>query len=124
MDKLEKPLRRLANSLPKQRRSLMKKVAIVVPSPYGQTAKIAHFMQDRLALTADRVELLHPKGDEHRPAASLEGFDAVIIGGPVFIGKFLPDLIEWTRENLDKINGMPSAFFSVSLNAADKRPQA
>jgi menaquinone-dependent protoporphyrinogen oxidase len=102
----------------------MKKVAIVVPSPYGQTAKIAHFMQDRLALTVDRVELLHPTGDENRPPANIDGFDAVIIGGPIFNGKYMPELVEWTRQNLDKLNAIPCGFFSVSLNAADKRPQA
>ena len=84
---------------------------------YGQTAKIAKFLQTELEAAGMHVQRLSPSD-------KLTDVDAVIIGCPVYIGKFAPEVIEWTRSNLAKLNAISTGFFSVSLNAADARPKA
>lgn len=95
----------------------MKRVAIVVASQYGQTAKIGKALQS----TFEAAGML---ADVVQPDKRLEDYDGVIIGSPVYIGKFNSEIVAWTKENLPKLNRMRTAFFSVSLNAADKSPLA
>ncbi len=98
-----------------------KQVAIIVSSQYGQSAKIARFIRDRFLVQGHHVSLFNFAADE---APDLTGCDTVIIGGPVYIGKFSKQLTVWTKENVALLNDLTCGFFSVSLNAADKRPQA
>jgi len=102
----------------------MKQVAIILDSPYGQTAKIGERILWRLTRAGYTVHLfnLDPKADH--PQIVLTRFDAVIIGGPIYVGKFPHHLTDWTRKNAALINLMGPALFSVSLNAADPRPEA
>jgi menaquinone-dependent protoporphyrinogen IX oxidase len=50
--------------------------------------------------------------------------DLVIIGAPVYAGHFPKALMCWARENRDWLHTKKLAFYSVSLNAADLRPEA
>lgn len=95
----------------------MKSIAIVVATKYGQSFKIANALASEFESLGVKTALLTP--DEE-----LGSFEAVIIGSPVYIGKFVPEVTAWTKKNLVRLNASPAGFFSVSLNAADKRPQA
>lgn len=99
----------------------MKQIAIVYQSKYGQTAKIARHMHDHLLQKDIGVRLLELKTKTDDPVLDAP-VDAVIVGGPVYALKYSPLLIAWTKKHLAEINRLRSAFFSVSLNAADKRP--
>ncbi|MGE0526597.1 MAG: flavodoxin domain-containing protein [Bdellovibrionales bacterium] len=100
----------------------MKKVAIVYSSKYGQTEKIAGFIGEYLtkmgvsaieyALSEDSDQLLDP------------AIDGIILGAPVYAGLFPRALVNWTVKNRPKLERLPSAFFSVSLNVADSKPEA
>jgi len=100
----------------------MKKIAIVVATQYGQTTKIA----ERIAAVlrgrghSVRTFTLIKRKDIER----FDEFDAVVVGGPVYAGKFPGPLMKWTKKHADQLQQKPTAFFSVSLNAADKRPAA
>jgi len=102
----------------------MKRVAIILDSPYGQTAKIGERILWRLKRTGYSVELFNLERKADTPQIVLTRFDALIIGGPVYVGKFPHPLTEWTRKNAALINLTSPALFSVSLNAADSRPEA
>lgn len=99
----------------------MKRVAIVVASQYGQTTKIANRIGSQFRERGWEFELIVATEPIDM---QLERFDAVVIGAPVYIGRFTPLIVDWTRKNAPALNSMKAAFFSVSLNAADKRPHA
>lgn len=60
--------------------------------------------------------------DEARP--TIEEYDMLVVGAPVYTGKFSPKLIAWLKDSKGLLATKPTAFFSVSLNAADARPKA
>lgn len=102
----------------------MKQIAIVFVSPYGQTAKIAERLATVLRERDHDVTTFALSKQEDLSLKNLSVFDGFIIGGPVYAGKFPKSLVEWTRNHVTMLNGLPTAFFSVSLNAADKRSDA
>ncbi len=102
----------------------MKHVAIVVTSHYGQTVKIAECLRSVLEEFDQYVRLFVVQNESDLNLVRLEHFDAVIVGAPVYVGKFPLLLTDWAKSHREIICNMPSAFFSVSLNAADKRPEA
>ncbi|HZT44346.1 MAG TPA: flavodoxin domain-containing protein [Chthonomonadaceae bacterium] len=101
----------------------MKHAAIIVASVHGQTRKIAEYLCQRLQSYGMTAEVFATEAGHLRPVP-LANFDAVIIGAPVYAGNFPMVIENWTRNNLQAIQAKPCAFFSVSLNAADKRPEA
>lgn len=99
----------------------MNRIAIVYWTEYGQTAKIAERLKVELGQKC-QVDLFNLAKDD--APASTNGYDGVIVGSPVYIGKFNEKVIVWAKENAAALNATRSAFFSVSLNAADKREKA
>lgn len=47
-----------------------------------------------------------------------EGFDVVVVGSSVHMGKHHADVIAWARDNAALLSQRPSAFFEVCLSAA------
>lgn len=101
----------------------MSHTAIIVASVHGQTRKIADFLRQQLQSHDGSAEV-YITNSRRTLSIPLETFDAVIVGAPVYAGKFPAPLEEWTRNHMQEIQAKPCAFFSVSLNAADKRPEA
>lgn len=99
----------------------MQNVAIVFASKNGQTRKIAHAMLDvliRRGIPAQLHDLSQPK----RPQVGAH-VDGVILGGPVYMGRFPRRLERWVRDHHDRLRDTSTAFFSVSMNAADNRSE-
>jgi len=99
----------------------MNRIAIVVSSQSGHTEKIARSMAGALSGENLQVDVLNI---DQNQLSAFRGYDAAIIGCPVYLGDFSQALIDWTWENREELNSIPSAFFTVSLNAADARPKA
>jgi menaquinone-dependent protoporphyrinogen oxidase len=95
----------------------MMRVLIPYGTSEGHTARIARYLAevirnegyDAYAMDAERAT-----------AAVLDGYDAVIVGASVHMGKHERYIVSFVRENRDRLEGLPSAFFSVSLAAHDK----
>lgn len=102
----------------------MKRITIVIATKYGQTAKIADRLKQTLEKAGHEVAIFKVVSRRDQGSVSIAGFDAVIIGAPVYAGRFSTHLIDWTKQHLKSLSALPTAFFSVSLNAADTRPQA
>ncbi|AIE86605.1 flavodoxin domain-containing protein [Fimbriimonas ginsengisoli] len=102
----------------------MKRIALVISTQYGQTAKIADRIKEilREAGHEPSVFLVSSKGD--LGSVPIDRFDAAILGAPVYAGSFPKLLIEWAKLHGKTLGQIPTAFYSVSLNAADKRPEA
>ena len=94
----------------------MPKLLVLYASTHGQTEKIATRLAD--VLRAEGPEVVAEKADggvETDPS----GFDAVVVGASVHAGHHQRDVVDWAKAHAATLNGMPAAFFSVSLSAAE-----
>ncbi len=80
------------------------KTLVAYASKYGTTRKCAEAIADRLPGGADLIDLRHDK------LGSLDGYDSVIVGGPIYAGKVMsavPAFCERNREVLlDRVVGL------------------
>ena len=93
----------------------MTKILIGYGTTEGQTAQIADHLAEVIRGRGLEVEALDL---EQSKDVSLAGFDAVIIGGSVHMGKHQSDVVDFVRRNRVDLERLPSAFFSVSLAAS------
>lgn len=93
-------------------------ILIFYGTSYGQTAKVAQCIADHLTKGGVTARLI--EGDYAPPRLSLEEFDGVIIGASVIRGRHQRCVRAFVRENVEVLNRMPSAFFSVSGSAASR----
>lgn len=89
-----------------------RRILIVYASHYGQTAKIAHSVADRMRAAGATV-LLTDVSDFPRPIAR-GSFDGVIVGASINFGKHPRSIRHFVRTNRDELQRIHSAFFSVS----------
>ncbi len=89
-----------------------RRILIVYASHYGQTAKIAQYMADRLRATGASVSL-SSVNDIPRliPPAT---YDGVIVGASINYGRHQRSIRRFARTNRDELQRIPSAFYSVS----------
>jgi menaquinone-dependent protoporphyrinogen oxidase len=92
----------------------MTKILIGYGTTEGQTARIAEHIAEVTrseGIEAQALDLRQLKD------AQLDGFDAVIVGGSIHMGKHEDYVVDFVRKNRPKLEHLPSAFFSVSLAA-------
>ncbi|HEX5911210.1 MAG TPA: flavodoxin domain-containing protein [Thermoleophilaceae bacterium] len=94
----------------------MPKLLVLYASTHGQTEKIATRIGD--VLRGEGADVVTEKADG-TVATDPSGFDAVVVGASVHAGHHQRDLRDWAKAHAPTLNGMPSAFFSVSLSAAE-----
>ena len=90
-------------------------------STHGHTAKIA----ERIAtvLRGDGIAVdVHDLRASDAPAPT--GYEAVVAGGSIHHGRHQRELVEWARRHAAGLSLVPSAFFSVSLAAAEDSDEA
>ena len=97
--------------------ALMARVAVVYGSSEGQTATVAKRVADTLAEAGHEATLLHA---QHLPSGfAVDAFDAVVVGASVHMGSHQAYVARFVREHVSSLDDRPSAFFSVSLTAAE-----
>ena len=98
------------------------RILIVYATHYGQTAKIARYMDRRLTASGFVVTLMSAEciGRDIRA----QDFAAIIIGGSVMLGRHHRSLVRFVRTHREWLNTIPSAFFSVSGSAASAIPSS
>jgi len=91
----------------------MQPILVAYATTEGQTRKVAEFIAERLRIRGHRVDLI----DAASPAAAAASaaYQAAFIGGSVHHDKHQGSLVHFVKSNLEWLNAMPSAFFSVSL---------
>jgi menaquinone-dependent protoporphyrinogen oxidase len=99
----------------------MATVLIAYATVEGHTAHIADEMRATLAGAGHDVSLLHVRdaGDELPPDV-----DAVIVGGPIHVGKHKRELVGWAARHRLRLSALSSGFFTVCLTAADDTEEA
>ena len=91
----------------------MSRILIAYGTTEGQTAKIADFIAEvvrRLGHSADAVNV-------KQSDPGIDGYDAVIVGGSIHMGKHEEYLVDFVQRNRTTLERQPSALFSVSLAA-------
>jgi menaquinone-dependent protoporphyrinogen oxidase len=89
-----------------------RRILVVYASHYGQTAKVARYIADRLRASGATVLLSSVSDVPHRiPPGS---YDGVIVGASVNYGRHQRSIRRFVRTNRDELQRVPSAFFSVS----------
>lgn len=92
----------------------MARVLIPYGTTEGQTAKIADVIAD---VIRDRGHEAEPVDIKSLADAFPDGYDAVIIGASIHMGKHDKHAVEFVQKNQDTLTRLPSAFYSVSLAA-------
>jgi menaquinone-dependent protoporphyrinogen oxidase len=94
------------------------KILIVYGTTHGQTATIAAFLQLTLEQRGCQVVVSNVK---EPPTPPLDQFNGVIVGASVIARGHQPAIAAFIRDNLETLNTMTSAFFSVSASAGSAR---
>lgn len=99
----------------------MTRVLIVYGTTEGHTARIAQYLSDVISGYGYDASLVDV---ERARVGEPDGYDAVMVGASVHMGKHERWVIDYVRQNRDTLQRLPSAFFSVSLAARDNTDEA
>lgn len=96
-------------------------VLLVYASSHGQTAKIAARIARGLEERGARVDVC-----DIASARDLVPFDydVVVVGASIHLGRHQHEIVDWVKRHSTSLNGMPAAFFSVCLTAAEDGEEA
>jgi menaquinone-dependent protoporphyrinogen oxidase len=99
----------------------MTRILIPYGTTEGLTAKISEYVADVVRGHGHEADALDIKGSE---SPRTDGYDAVIVGASIHMGKHESYVVDFVRENRDALERVPSAFFSVSMAAHDNPEEA
>ena len=97
------------------------RICIAYATKEGQTARIAGYIAEVVRAHghhADTVDIGHAKDGLQA------GYDGVIVGSSIHMGKHDKHAAEYVRQNREALKKVPSAFFSVSLAAHGDEAEA
>ncbi len=94
---------------------IMTRILVAYATKHGSTTGIAEAIGRELTAAGLSVEV-----KELKNVQSPAGYDAVIIGGPIYIGKVMADVKKFVGRHREKLAAMPVAAFVVGLSPASK----
>lgn len=92
----------------------MKRVLVTYASRCGSTAEVARAIGMELYARGLCVDVQHVEDVQ-----DVKEYDAVVIGSAVRMGKWLPAAVAFVEKYADALRQMPTACFTVHLNAVD-----
>lgn len=95
----------------------MAKILLVFGTTEGHTTKIAQRMAEAMRGAGHEVEVHDSK--DARQVTLAPDYDGVLVGGSVHAGEHQSSLREFVKDHHALLDRVPSAFFSVSLSAAN-----
>jgi menaquinone-dependent protoporphyrinogen oxidase len=102
---------------PRHRRNVsMSDFLIVYASTHGQTAKIADRVAQAVRDAGARAEVREVSSARDLVVSD---YDAVIVGASIHASHHQREVVDWVKRRATALSGMPSAFFSVCLAAAE-----
>ena len=99
----------------------MMRVLIPYGTTEGLTARISDYVAEVIRGHGYEADTVDIKGSGD---SELDGYDAVIVGASIHMGKHEDYVKDFVRENRDALERLPSAFFSVSMAAHDNPEEA
>lgn len=100
----------------------MAKILLVYGTTEGHTAQIAQRMAEAMRAAGHEVDAHDSK--EMRKSTSERVYEGVLVGGSIHRGEHQSSVLRFVRRNLDLLDRLPSAFFSVSLTAVELDDEA
>ena len=97
----------------------MATILVAFASKGGATAEIAEWIGDALRRGGATAEVL--RADE---VLSLEGFDAVVVGGPLYMGKVLKPVPAFFSRHRAALASVPVALFVSGGSLGKNDPDA
>lgn len=101
--------------------STMIRVLIAYGTTEGHTARIAEYLANVIRGQGHEA---NPVNVERADAPDPDGYDAVIVGASIHMGKHERYVQDYVRKNRKTLERLPSGFFSVSLAAHDETEDA
>ena len=95
----------------------MARILVAYATKKGSTTEIAQAIGKELEAAGHVVDVA-----EMGTVTSLEGYNAVIIGGPMYIGKMIGDSGKFIRRHYNDLEKLPVAGFIVCLAPVTKDP--
>lgn len=89
------------------------KALIVYGTNEGQTRKVASFIKKEAENLGHKITLADATDNPPPP----KGFDLVMIGASVHVGKYQSSVIHYVKEHIEELNKTIGVFFSVSMSA-------
>lgn len=93
----------------------MARILVLFASSHGQTRDIAWAIERHLRRRGHGVDLVDVRQAEPDPGE----YDLVVLGSRVELGRHARSLRRYIRRHRKGLEGMPSAFFSVSMSASN-----
>jgi len=97
---------------------MVEKILIGYTTKYGSTQEVASFIADVLREDGTTVNLL-----ELRNVKSLEGYDAVVIGAPFYMFKWLKPAPDFLKRHKEALRTLPVAVFALGPTDAQETPE-
>jgi menaquinone-dependent protoporphyrinogen oxidase len=86
------------------------RILVAYASRKGSTAGIAQAIGKELVSAGHTVDVI-----EMKTVTTVEGYNAVIIGAPVYMGKVDKDISKFVAKNRDRLASIPVAAFAVGI---------
>lgn len=93
------------------------RILVAYASPRGSTAEIAQAVGKELRSAGHNADVA-----EMKTVSSLAGYQAVVIGGPMYMGKIVGDVGKFVGRYRDVLMTLPVAAFTVGLAPVSKDP--
>lgn len=87
-----------------------KRILITYATRAGSTVEVAAAIGKTLAARGFEAEV---KPIKEKP--SLDGYQAVLVGSAIRMGNWLPEAVEFVKDNQTALNQMPVALFTVHM---------
>ena len=94
----------------------MARILVTYDTIEGQTRKISEYVAARVTERGHKVSIVNVAELSGGPIA--EQFDGAIVGASIHVGKHSKRFVEFLESRRMWLDGMPVAFFSVSLSAS------
>jgi menaquinone-dependent protoporphyrinogen oxidase len=87
-----------------------KKILVAYTSKYGSTGGVADAIGKALCSKGAAVDVLLMKN-----AVNLSSYQAVIVGSAIYMGKWLPEAVDFVKNNVEALRQIPVAYFLVCM---------
>jgi menaquinone-dependent protoporphyrinogen oxidase len=94
------------------------RILIACATKYGSTYEIAEFMGDELKKTGLSADVYAAKD-----VNDVSGYNIIVIGSPVYAGKWLPEVTNMVKRNLAVLKEKKVAVFSAGISVKDDTPE-
>jgi menaquinone-dependent protoporphyrinogen oxidase len=91
-------------------KNMKKRVLVAYASKYGSTGGVADAIGKELCSTGAAADVVLIKN-----AVNLSSYQGVVIGSAIYMGKWMPDAIDFVKQNRDILRQVPVAYFLVCM---------